>query len=305
MSTLRIWLLGTVRITHDDLPPTATKLTPILQALLSFLLLQRSTHHPREVLAGLFWGDRSETQARGCLSTALWRLRHVLEPEGVPHGTYLIVTPSGEIGFNCRSQYWLDVEVFEKRVERVLSRPIPSIDIADAQGLERSLQLYSGDLLEALYDDWLLPDRERLRTLYLRGLAHLMRYYRHHGARLESLTYGAQILRCDPLREEIHREVMRLYLETGQRALALKQYEICREILAAELGINPMEETQRLYAQMTTEAHEQLPPPLATESTGLQQALQQFHLALRNLDEAREQFERATQLVDRFVRGLS
>jgi len=43
---------------------------------------------------------------------------------------------------------------------------------------------------------------------------------------------------------------MRLYCDLGQRSLAVRQYQRCREILAGELGILPMEETQALYARI-------------------------------------------------------
>lgn len=44
---------------------------------------------------------------------------------------------------------------------------------------------------------------------------------------------------------------MRLYFKNGQRAQALRQYEKCREILASELAVSPVEETQILYTQIS------------------------------------------------------
>ena len=51
----------------------------------------------------------------------------------------------------------------------------------------------------------------------------------------------------DPLREDAHRALMRIYAEQGQTALALKQYQNCRDRLQAELGVKPEAETERLY----------------------------------------------------------
>ncbi|MFQ6102462.1 MAG: BTAD domain-containing putative transcriptional regulator, partial [Anaerolineae bacterium] len=193
MRVLRISLFGGVRIAHDG-QISGMKVTRIVQTLLAYLLLQRHRSHPREVLAGLFWGDHSQERARSCLSTALWRLRRVLEPEGTPRGTYLMTTPAGEIGFNRESDHWLDVAVFEEQVGRVLAKPIHAVEAAGVRELESALQLYRGELLEGFYDDWALRERERLRCLYLNSLAHLMRYYKHHGAYEQSLAYGQQIL---------------------------------------------------------------------------------------------------------------
>ncbi len=301
MSVLHISLFGSVRIAHGGWSSEA-KVTRTAQVLLAYLLLYRHRAHPREVLAGLFWGDRSENRARNCLSTALWRLRCALEPEGIPRGTYLVTTPAGEIGFNRESDHWLDVAVFEEQTDQVLTKPIHAVDAADVCKLEHALQLYDGDLLEGFYDDWALRERERLRLLYLDSLAYLMRCYKHHGVYEESLVCGRRILDHDPLREEIHREVMRLYLASGQRALAVQQYGACCEILAAELGIPPMEETQALYAQIVPEAgNGQGRPPLVKEPVSLQQALEQLHRAVRALEDAQEILQRAFRLVERFT----
>ena len=113
MSVLRIHLFGCVRIEQEG-GRASEKPTRAVQGLLAYLLLQRHRCHSRDVLCGLFWADQDEDSARGCLNTALWRLRRVLEPEGIPRGTYLTKTADGEIGFNCESDYWLDVAVLER-----------------------------------------------------------------------------------------------------------------------------------------------------------------------------------------------
>lgn len=300
MSTLRISLFGGVRVAHDGRPPRA-KITHTVQALFAYLLLQPHRSQPREVLANLFWGDHRQDRARSCLNTTLWRLRHVLEPEGIPAGTYLIAMPSGEVSFNWESDHWLDTAVFEERIDRVLARPIDVMEASDAQDLENAVQLYVGELLEGFYDDWALRERERLRCLYLNSLAHLMRYYRQHGAYEKGLASGQQILNLDPLREEVHREMMWLYLESGQRVLAVRQYEICRELLVAELGITPMEETQAAYAQIAPKADQGWQRSTVMEQTGIQDILQQLSLTVHSLDRAREQLQRAI----RFVEGIT
>lgn len=300
MGVLHISLFGSVRVTHGRGLSEEAKVTRTVQALLAYLLLYRHRAHPREVLAALLWGDHSESRARSCLSTALWRLRSVLEPDGVPRGTYLVTTPANDIGFNSASPHWLDVEVFEEKVCQMVSHPVDGVDAAAVTELEKALELYTAELLEGFYDDWALRERERLRMLHLNSLAYLMRYHRDHGAHEESLAWGQQILQLDPLREEIHRAVMRLYVESGQRALAVRQYEACREILATELGVPPMEETQALYTQIVPEASGCLPESnIASERDTLHYALQRLRLAVRDFSSAQKQLQRAIQLLER------
>lgn len=292
---LQLFLFGGMRICHAD-RPAETKLTRIPQVLLAYLLLDRHHSLTREVLAAQLWGDYSEEQARGCLSTALWRLRYVLEPPGVPRGAYLLTGAQGEIGFNWESDHWLDVTAFEQQTARAIAcaavlRP------DEAQELERALNLYTGDLLEGFYDDWTLRERERLRCLYLSGQACLMEYYKNRRAYDQSLACAQRILACDPLREEIHRDVMRLYMERGQRTLAIRQYETCQAILAEEMSIAPMPETQALYAQIIGAAGNSHSLPDA-EPVNLNQALLELRTAIRTFDEGQAQLQRAIQLVE-------
>ncbi|HVO84753.1 MAG TPA: BTAD domain-containing putative transcriptional regulator [Syntrophobacteria bacterium] len=313
MGTLRLRLFGNLRISHDGQPPIE-HVTRAVQSLLAYLLIHRQRLHPREVLASVFWGEQSDERARGCLSTALWRLRGVLETNGVPKGTYLISTPMGEVGFNRGSDHWLDVAVFEEKVGPVLGKRSQEMEAEDAEALQDALSLCTSELLEGFYDDWALRERERLRSLHLRGLAHLMRYRRDTGAYEESLACGRQILDLDPLSEEIHREMMRLYVEVGQRALAVRQYEACSRMLDEELGIVPLEETQTLYREIVQAAggrqprgaiHRVEPRRTVGEIAGLEVVLERLQLALQSFEKMHQQIQRAAQILERLLPGRS
>src|SRR5215211_2574902 len=270
MSSLQITLFGCVRVTHDNWL-TEIKLTRDIQALLAYLLLHRHRIHSREVLAGMFWGEHTQEKSHGSLNTALWKLKKLLEPQGIPVGTYLISNHSHEVGFNRDSQYWLDVEIFEEKTNHLLNSDWHSVNESHAHELTKSLEFYKGELLEGFYEDWALHERERLRALRLKSLIYLLHYYGFHGIYEQALVYGQQILDVNCLREEIHREMMRFYVENGQRALALRQYEICQATLAKELGISPMEDTQYLYTQIFTEASKRGSPTNSNQESKLDQ----------------------------------
>jgi DNA-binding SARP family transcriptional activator len=290
-------LFGRVRVAHDEGSPEI-RFTRSAQTLLAFLLLHPHRYHPREVLAELAWGDRPDDQARGALNTALWRLRNLLEPEGTTRGTYLRTTASGEVGFNWDSNHWLDLAVFEKCASCILALPSDAMQPEHARQLETVLPLYDGELLEGFYEDWAVNERERLRDLNLSCLTRLMRYHRRHQAREQSLHYAQEILRLDPLREEIHREAMRLFAENGERALAIRQFEWCRQILTAEMGIAPMPETEALYRQILSgAAPSSLPPRSNPEPATLSQALQQLQAARQELAKAQSRLQGAIELV--------
>jgi two-component SAPR family response regulator len=205
------------------------------------------------------------------------------------------------VGFNWQSDHWLDVSAFENKARQGLARPLEILTLPEAQHLEDALQLYTGELLEGFYADWALRERERLRSLYLNTLAHLMRFYQQQGVYDKSLLYGQKILDLDPLREEVHRDMMRLYVAHGQRPLAIRQYQVCCNLLAEELGITAMEETRTLYAQI---ADEQMPCPACRTSdpSHVAQTLQQLRLTSRNLERAHVQVQDAIRLIERLSR---
>jgi DNA-binding SARP family transcriptional activator len=296
MGNLQIGLFGNVRVSHDDWN-TEIPLTRENQGLLAYLLLQRRKVHSREVLADLFWGEHSQERARGSLNTALWKLKKALEPMGIPAGTYLKKSDLGDVGFNKDSQYWLDVEIFEEGLNRILIRPFQTIEASHLVELETLLRLYKGDLLEGFYKDWALQERERLRTLYLKSLIYLLQYHKFYGEYEKAIAYGQQVLILDPLREEIHRELMRLYVENGQRTLAVRQYEVCRATLAKEMDITPMEDTQRLYTQIITVGNKPHISVLLQDAVTLDQAVQQLREANQTIDLVKEKIQQVLQLI--------
>jgi DNA-binding SARP family transcriptional activator len=299
MGILQVELFGGVRVTHDNWLTEVT-ITREIQSLLGYLLLQRHRVHSRDVLAGIFWGEQSQERARGSLNTALWKLKKALEPNGMPAGTYLKIRHPSEIGFNKESLYWLDIEVFEEKINNVLTRPFQTVEEIQLEDLEKVMRLYKGELLEGCYKDWALQERERLRALYLKSLIYLLQYHGFHRAYEKAITYGQQILNLNPLREEVHRDVMRLYLENGQRALAVRQYEICRSTLAKELGIAPMEDTQELYAQILGRSARNDATVTSKQRVSVDQALQQLREASQTIDIAKAQIKEAVRMITQY-----
>jgi DNA-binding SARP family transcriptional activator len=299
MSALHIHLFGRLRVVGSD-GLSEVRVTRAIQRLLAYLLLERHRTHCREKLASLLWNDYAEDRARTCLRTALCRLRRLLESAGLHPETYLLTTPEGEVGFNRESDYWLDVAAFEEHATRVLAQPVDAIAPSGARELEDALHLYTGELLDGLYDDWVLWERERLQRLYLNGLAHLLQYHKHLGVYERSLEFGRTILLHDPLREEIHREMIGLYLESGQRALAVQQYEICRERLAAELSIQPMRETRAMYSRAVSETGRDQGQIIGDGGAAcIRQALQEVWLGAQKLQGVLEQLQQAIRLMER------
>jgi DNA-binding SARP family transcriptional activator len=270
---------------------------PTLQChmLLCYLLLNRGRTHCRERLAALFWSEYPTTTSRTYLRTCLYRLRHALLDAGAPAGDYLRCE-DGTLSFPNTGPYWLDVEAFETAVRACQDVPGVHLTPQQAGELERAAGLYTGDLLEGVYEDWCLYDRERLRLLHLALLSKLIEYYEQAGAYDLGLDYGHRILARDPTRERVHRQVMRLYWLLGCPGDALAQYRRCAQVLREEIGVAPTAKTRLLYELMISNRFDPSRWPVYSEDR-LPQHLQEGvpAPAAQQVTECLRQLRRATQ----------
>jgi DNA-binding SARP family transcriptional activator len=218
--------------------------------LLCYLLLNLHYPHHRERLAAVFWGDYPTYTSRKHLSKALWRLRHALELAGMPADDYLCLNKEC-VSFVNSSRHWLDIKAFETAITRYQHLAGQALTLEQATKLEEAVDLYVGDLLEGIYEDWCLYDRERLGLLFMDTLCKLMTFHELNGTYEHGLAYGERLLERDITHERVHRQMMRLYWGAGDRGAALAQYKYCVQVLRDELCLAPMDETRNLYEQMT------------------------------------------------------
>jgi DNA-binding SARP family transcriptional activator len=215
--------------------------------LFAYLALQRQSAHGRDHLAGIFWGDSSDDKARHALNTTLWRIHRVLGgDEGARQNGCLRVSQH-DIAFNMAGELWLDVAEFESRCVAAEQTTVEAERFALYQ---QAVSFYRGDLLTDCYEDWCIVERERLQSIFVRALSRLMAHYAQRAEHEQAIECGRRILGCDPLQEEVHRDLIQLYLASGQPSAALRQYRTCEELLRQELAIEPAPETRALLSRV-------------------------------------------------------
>src|SRR5262249_14111791 len=89
------------------------------------------------------------------------------------------------------------------------------------------------------YDDWIPGERARLVTLHLDGLGQLAKALGEMGETSHAIAYARQSLAADPLREETHDDLIRLYAAAGRPSEALRQYRAREQTLWKELRATP------------------------------------------------------------------
>jgi len=71
------------------------------------------------------------------------------------------------------------------------------------------------------------------------------------GGRLEeALEAGLCAVAAEPLRESAHRAVVRVHLEEGNTAEAIRQYRLCRRLLKEQLGVEPSPRMLQLFEEV-------------------------------------------------------
>ena len=196
-----------------------------VEALLAYLVVRSVPQgHTREQLAALFWGDTSDDQARTSLRTSLAVLRKTL-------GSDAILADRERVELNPNFPLRVDVLEFLQ---------------ACSTAPERAVELYCGDLLPELYDDWVLAERERLRDRYIKTLLRLTQQMRSHSEYEHAIHYARLVLASEPANETAHQHLMFCEMARGNRLAALDQYEACARALRDELAVEPSPETQAL-----------------------------------------------------------
>ena len=244
MQILVVKLLADFHLTYDGAPVTTVN-QPRLQSLLAYLLLHRNAQVPRHHLAFTFWPDTKESQARNNLRQMLHQLRHTL-----PDFERFFQVDSNSVSWLPNAPYQLDVAEFEQAAARVAELEPNSNRRAICQALQSAVSLYTGDLLPSCYEDWIEPERERLRSWYHRLLEQLIDLLEEQRDYATALDYAQRLLQADPLREETHLCLMRLYALSDNRAGALRAYNDCVAVLRRELQVEPSAEIQDTYKRL-------------------------------------------------------
>jgi DNA-binding SARP family transcriptional activator len=210
-----------------ELPLTA-------QRVLAFLALQERPMQ-RGWVAAKLWLETSEERAYGSLRSAIWRVKQT----GLP----LIRTPDTRLALDPEVQTDLAAAL---ALARLLLR-----DDATAELRLDELAPLRGEILPDWYDDWLVMERETHRQLRLHALEALAVRLAGAGRHPEAIEAAMAAIAAEPLRESAHRTLCRVFLAEDNATEALRHAQLYRELLGAQLGLNPSPRFAALVAGVT------------------------------------------------------
>jgi DNA-binding SARP family transcriptional activator/TolB-like protein len=249
--SLRILTLGPPRIelrgkSLVDLPTQRLRF-----ALLVYIATERDVS--RESVLSMFWPERDASRAKHALRQMLYELRQLLGED------------------------WLD----QQRDRLVVRAAVDAHDFDHAvaeQHVEAALSLYNGDFLQGFtldnhaFDAWV----ERQRVQYGRRHRKLRRDHVTDllaaGRKEAALKSAQRWVELDPLEDEANHALIHCLALSGQRVAALQTYESYERQLAAELQVEPLEDTRALVeriraGELTDPAVAPVPDPAAIAPT--------------------------------------
>ncbi len=264
MPALHLRLLGDFSLLYNDQQVT-TLTTTRLRSLLTYLVLHRDVPQKREYLAFLFWPDTTEAQARNNLRQLLYQLR-----QAFPAVDQFLSAETHLLHWHTVMPFHLDVAEIEQALTLADAATRRNNPLALQAALEQVDSLYRGDLLPGCYDEWILPERDRLRQRHRQALEQLLRIFEGQGDTVTAIRYAQRLIGLDPLSEDLYRRLMRLFSLNNDRSSALRVYHSCVTILQREMGVDPSPATCEVYEQVMQQeipaiqpfVHQ--PPPAAT-----------------------------------------
>ncbi len=232
---LQVRLLGGAEVILDGHRMRAFE-SPRLQRFLALLALRKAPQQ-RSRLAAELWLDSSERQARTNLRKLLHEFRNSL-----PEAETFVEIGNETLQWIPNGPSEVDVLAFR--------------DAIASGDFDLAARLYTGDLLPACYDDWVLDERRTLQAEALRALRWLTEEAARSADHKATLRHAQRIIDLEPTDEAAVRFLMEAHRCLGDRAAALRSYHRYAKVLERELEVTPDGAVEALYQELRNQSAE-------------------------------------------------
>lgn len=232
-SITRIYTSGSLRIQrgNDVIPLKGEK----SRSLLAYLILHPRIAHRRELISDMLWQDAPPERVRQNLSDLLYRLQKESNIDWL-----LIETDT--LAIQPNENLWADVWEFDHLITNTT-----------IEDLRKAVELYNGELLPEIYEDWVIAERELRRSQYISALETLSRLYETEGKLQDALLIARKLILTEPLHEPAHQTYLRLLGRLKRFGEAFAHYDYFCSLLRSELDSKPIAETESILNALVRE----------------------------------------------------
>jgi ATP/maltotriose-dependent transcriptional regulator MalT/DNA-binding SARP family transcriptional activator len=253
----RLVLFGPPQLQVEGRPVAAS----IWRAQRAFHLLVFLALHPRgsgkDELLERFWPGRQLAAGRRNFHPTLSYVRSVLprrrEPAILREGEYYRLNPAYPL--TC------DAWELDRALEEARGASDPSVR---RRALERAATVATGPFLEGVYGAWAEELQARTRDRVEKLLVDLGAVCAKAGDHEAALVCFRRAAELDEFREATRLAMIEAMMRLGNRRAALAEYDKLKGLLKAELGVEPLPETDRAVQQLFAAAQTPAPRPTAS-----------------------------------------
>jgi DNA-binding SARP family transcriptional activator len=201
--------------------------------LLKFLVTQRHRPTHADAIAEALW-PRARPDTTNTVRHFIHALRDKLEPdrERYKESTFVL---SRKGGYQLNPERIIvDADEFESATRAGLTALAAGQAETASASFEAAIALYRGEYLpEERYEEWAIPERERLRDLACRPLRAMATLSDDVG---RASVYLERLAEMEPLDIDVQRELLGTWLRQGRRSRALRHYRALQLRLMREFG---------------------------------------------------------------------
>lgn len=249
LSSLRVEMLGgiTLKCGTREITDSDNRSRKVW-LLLAYMIYCRNRSVSQTELVSLLWGDaEGSVNPANALKTMFHRVRTLLNQLDESAGRSLIVRRDGNYAWNCDIPFSLDAAEFEALCRAAAEIP------DEEERLEKELQalsLYKGDFLPKLSTEpWVIPIAAYFHNLYLQVLLDALPLLEAQGRQETLVSLCREAVELEPYNELLYQCLMRGLIALGNYRGAIAVYEGMSDLLFANFGIMPSEETKAVYRE--------------------------------------------------------
>ena len=207
---------------------------------LFFLLLAHPEGMTKEEISLYFWPDASPEEVKYRFKNTIYRVRKAL-------GKSCLLLEQDYYRFNNKLNYQYDIELFLEALACAGRE-------ADADNkyayLLKAVNVYCGEYLPDIEDDWVMGYRELLKQNYISTLLQISEILLNKLDYAEALFYCKKAISEDNLLEDSYRLALNIYSAMGNRAGIVRIYKACVAVLEREISTQPSRQTTDLYLKL-------------------------------------------------------
>lgn len=252
ITDLTIKTFGFVEIFRDKSKPFAPDAWTTKRSRDIFCYIATSKHRrvDKEVLIDAFWGEEDFAAIEKNFHPTISHIRKALNSRQSFKQNFLVFR-DGAYQLNPELSYSIDTEEFETAIGEAEKAKREKNTNLFRENLETANELYRGEFMAGVYEDWAEERRNYLAEQHSRVLNALAKLAFSDKSWSNALKFATAILQNDPFREDAHRLIMKTYAAQGKRSSVVEQFDHLQALLKKELGVSPAPETRKVFQELT------------------------------------------------------